>query len=243
MRARRAVTATVVAMGVLLAWVAPAAARPHALAAHGAVLAAPAQPLTRELQPDQGCQVLLDNGTGKCAVVQTSHGPLVFTVEAVAAAEGALVSRPWVVRVYAKSATVPNGWQVGLETKADPGEPGVLYANVIAKIADVTGDGKDELLVGYRSEGTGEILDYDIVGTDTTGTPVVLAHQQLYKGTVVVRPGRLITYAPVYRPHDANCCPTWIERDVVRYQGGEFVVHPGPRTPTRKTHEPPGDLG
>jgi hypothetical protein len=81
------------------------------------------------------------------------------------------------------------------------------------------------------------------VGTDASGAPTVLAHQQLYKGTVVVRTGRLITYAPVYRSHDANCCPTWIERDVVRYQNGEFVVHPGPRVATRKAHEPPGDLG
>ena len=106
-------------------------------------------------------------------------------------------------------------------------EPGPLYAAVTAKAADVTGDGKDELLLGYRNEGTGMILDLDIVGTDAAGAPRVLAHDDLYKGNVVLRHGRLVTYTPDYKKTDANCCPTWIVRDVLRYRRRPVHGRPG----------------
>jgi hypothetical protein len=118
-----------------------------------------------------------------------------------------------------------------------------LYAIVTAKAADVTRDGRDELILGYRSEGTGMVLDVDIVGTEHGGTPVVLAHEQLYKGSVVFRHGRLIAYVPVYERADANCCPTWIERDVLRFRDGEPRLSHGSRVRSRAADVPPSEIG
>jgi hypothetical protein len=199
--------------------------------------------VTKPLQPDQGCQVLLDAGTGDCAVLQTAHGTLVFTVEAGPYESDVLVSRPWTVRVYRASKTMQKGEEVALETRPQGTEPGPVFANVTAKVADVTGDGKPELLIGYRSEGTGQFLDVDIVSTKADGTPAVLAHERLDHGVIKLENAHIVTYSPVYEKNDANCCPTFSERDTIRWRNSAFHVERGPRTPTKKAKIPPGDLG
>jgi len=168
---------------------------------------------------------------------------MVVTVEPGPYPDDVLVSRPWTVRVYRPVDAASEQWQVALQTAVDASGAGPLYANVTAEVADITGDGDDELLLGYRSEGTGQILDVDVVDTTRDGTPRVLAHDQLYKGTAVVRPGRLVTYEPVYRRADANCCPTWIERSTVRFRDGALRVDAGPRVRTEDADVPAGDLG
>jgi hypothetical protein len=144
--------------------------------------------------------------------------------------------------VYEKSVTVPDGWEVALSTHGDGLYPGPLFADVQAKVADVTGDGKDELLVGYRSSGTGQFLDYDLVGTTDDGTPTVEVHERLDHGSVVVRSHHLVTYSPVYGHNDANCCPHWIRRDTVGFSRGAFVLHLGPKVLTKKAKIPPSQL-
>jgi hypothetical protein len=233
---------------VATAFTGPAAAHPapepHVhLDASGAVVSTPLAPVTRTLSPVQGCQTLLANGKGDCTVVQTANGDLVVTVEPGKRIDDVLASRPWTVNVYRPSANVPDGWELALATQPEVNEPGPLYAAVTAKAADVTGDGKDELLLGYRNEGTGMILDLDIVGTDATGAPRVLAHDDLYKGNVVLRGGRLVTYTPDYKKTDGNCCPTWIVRDVLRYDGGGFTVVQVERVRTKRADIPPSQLG
>ena len=208
-----------------------------------AILGAPTESVIRPLAPTQGCQVLLDSGDGDCTVVRTAHGDLVVTVEPGPAIDEALVSRPWTVRVYRPSSAIPDGWEVALSTHPEGEDPGPSYAQVTAKTADVTGDGRDELVLGYRSDGTGQILDLDIVGTDPGGTPRVLAHDQIYKGNVRTRGGRLITYAPVYRRNDPNCCATWMQRDDITFRGGVFHVRKVWKVPTKRAHVPPSDIG
>jgi hypothetical protein len=213
------------------------------LTARGAIVQPPKASVTKLLQPDQGCQVLLDAGTGDCAVLETAHGTLVFTIEAGPYESDVLVSRPWTVRVYRSSKAVSDGEEVGLETRPQGTEPGPVFAGVTAKTADVSGDGKPELLIGYRSEGTGQFLDVDIVSTKADGAPVVLAHERLDHGVVKLANGHFIQYTPVYEKGDANCCPTFIERDTVRWRNGAFHVERGPRVPTKQSETPPGDLG
>jgi hypothetical protein len=207
-----------------------------------AVLGPPAEQVVRSLAPDQGCQMLLDSGNGECQVVRTLHGDLVVTVEHGRRLGHVLVTRPWIVHVYRPSTALPDGWELALSTRAEDREPGPLFAEVVARGVDVTGDGHDELVLGYRSEGTGQILDVDVVGTDAEGRPSVLGHDQLYKGNVVFRRGHLVAYVPVYRRADANCCPTWIQRLVFRYDGGAFRVDAGRRVPTRRADIPPSQL-
>lgn len=213
------------------------------LSSADAVLERPVTAVVRMLSPLQGCHVLLDTGRGDCTVVRTAAGDLVVTVEPGRRIDDILVSRPWTVRVYRPAPDVPDGWELSLATRREEGEAGPLFAAVTANAVDVTRDGKDELVIGYRSEGTGMILDVDIVGTDPGGSPHVLAHDQLYKGNVVFRRGHLVAWAPVYKRNDANCCPTWIQRAVFEFRDGAFTVEAGPRTPTRHVDIPPSELG
>jgi len=97
--------------------------RVRTLTSRDAVLQPPAVPLTKLLAPVQGCQVLLDAGTGDCAVVNRRDGAFVFTVESGPTIDDVLASRPWTVRVYRPSATVPDGWEVAsrrLSPRATP---------------------------------------------------------------------------------------------------------------------------
>lgn len=195
------------------------------------------------LTPTQGCRAALSAGEGDCGVLHTAAGPLLFTIEPGPRIDDVLVSRPWSVRVYRPSPSVPDGWDLALSTQPVGSDPGPLLATVTATIRDVTGDGGEELVVGYRSEGTGHFLDVDIVGTAPDGAARVLAHDRLHHGIVVVRPGRMVTHTPVYRARDGNCCPTWIVRSTVRFVDGEFQVDPGRRVRTEDARIPAGDVG
>ena len=227
----------------LVAGLAPVAASGGpALRSNGTLLHPPRQPRTVTLAPAAGCRTLLTAGTGDCGIVHAAGGDLLFTVEPGPLIQDGLAERPWTVTVFRPSPSLPNGWQVALATSPQNNEPGPLYANVTAKTADLTGDGHQSLLVGYRAEGTGEILDLDIVVGTQTG-PRVAAHAELYKGVVQIQLGRLVTYAPIYNSRDGNCCPAFTERNEIRYRGGRFVVSRGPRVPTRRVNIPPGDLG
>jgi len=209
---------------------------------NGTLLHPPRVVRTVTRAPTAGCQTLLRTGSGACGMVRAAGGDLVFTVEPGPLLQHGLASRPWTVTIWRSSPSVPNGWEVALVASAAGNEPGPLYANVTAKTADLTGDGHQSLLIGYRAEGTGEILDLDIVVGTPTG-PRVSAHAELYKGIVQIRPGQLVTYTPIYRSSDGNCCPSFTERNEIRYRRGRFVVSAGPRLPTRGVNISPGDLG
>jgi hypothetical protein len=212
------------------------------LRADGTVLHPAREPRTVTLAPTAGCQTLLSAGAGDCGVVHAAGGDLLFTVEPGPPVQAGLVSRPWTVTIFRASPSVPNGWVVALMTTAENGEPGPLYANVTAKTATLTPEGRQSLVIGYRAEGTGDILDLDVVVGGPKG-PRVAAHSQLYKGVVQILPQRLVTYPPIYRARDGNCCPSFTERDEIRYRNGGFVVTRGRRVPTRQLNIPPGDLG
>jgi hypothetical protein len=247
MRVLRTLLLVALAAGTLAVAAAPASADDRDLGTEGALLAPPVSAVVRTLAPTAGCHTLLDTGEGDCAVVRTENGDLVVTVEPGPRLDDVLVTRPWVVRVYRPAADVPDGWEVALETQPTTGDAtpsiGPEFAAVTAKAVDVTRDGEDELVIGYRSEGTGQILDVDIVGTDDAGTPHVLAHDEIYKGNVVFRKGRLVVYEPVYRQHDANCCPTWIERLVLRARDGDLELDAVSKVKTEDAEIPASQLG
>jgi hypothetical protein len=227
----------------LAAFTGPAAASGDTpLRPNGTLFHPPHQARTVTLASTTACQTLLVAGDGDCGVVHATGGDLIFTVEPGPPLQDGLVSRPWTVTIYRASPSVPNGWQVALVTSPQRGDPAPVYANVTARTADLTGDGHQTFLVGYRAEGTGEILDVDIVVGTATG-PRVAGHREFYKGVVQILPDRLVTYAPIYRARDANCCPSFTQRDEIRYRTGSFVLSTGPRAPTRSIDVPPGDFG
>jgi hypothetical protein len=241
-RSRLAVALVVGLLG-LAALTGPAAASGDTpLHPNGTLLRPPRQARTVTLASTNGCQTRLAVETSDCGVVHATGGDLIFTVEPGPPLQDGLVSRPWTVTIYRASPSVPDGWQVALVTSPQRGDPAPVYANVTARTADLTGDGHQTLLVGYRAEGTGEILDLDIVVGTATG-PRVAGHREFSKGVVQILPGRLVTYAPIYRARDGNCCPSFTERDEIRYRTGSFVLSAGRRAPTRRVNIPPGDLG
>lgn len=195
------------------------------------------------LPPTQGCRILLAAGDGDCGVLAAAAGTLLFTIEAGPRIDEVLVSRPWTVRVYRPDDAVRDGWVIALTTPPAGDDAGPSFANVTAVITDVTGDGADELVIGYRSEGTGGFLDFEVVGTGQDGAPQVLLHERLAKGVVAVEPGRLVTYGAEYRRRDPTCCPTWIRRSATRFVDGELRLGPGSRLRTRDAEIPPGELG
>jgi hypothetical protein len=209
---------------------------------NGTLLHPPREARTVTLVPNTGCQTLLRVGTGDCGVVHAAGGDLIFTVEAGPPPQDDLVSRPWTVTIYRAAPSVPNGWQVALATAAHGGDPASMCANVTARTADLIGDGHQSLLVGYRAEGTGEILDLDIV-IGTPKGPRVAAHREFYKGGIQILPGRLVTYVPIYCARDGKCCPSFTQRDEIRYRKGRFVLLTGPCAPTRLVTIPLADLG
>jgi hypothetical protein len=241
-RSRRAAALTVGLLGAAAVASHAAASGDTQLRPNGTLLRPPSAGRTLTLAPDAGCQTLLPAGTGDCGVVHAAGGDLVFTVESGPPVQSGLVSRPWTVTIYRASPSVPNGWQPALVTGPQGSDPEPLYANVTAKTGDLTGDGHQSLVVGYRAEGTGEILDMDIV-VGTAKGPRVAAHREFYKGVVQILPGHLVAYAPSYLTRDGNCCPSLTQRDDIRYRNGRFMLSGGPRLPTRQVDIPPGDLG
>jgi hypothetical protein len=209
------------------------------LSTNGAIVRAPGRPATATLTPVQGCQVLLETGQGDCAVVRAAGGDLVFTVEALAPADETLVERPWRVRVYRQADGAPDQWDVALENP-DPQQR--TFANVRAQVADVSGDGYEDLVVGYRAAGTGGFLDVDVITGSASG-PKVAGHTRLAKGTADVRRDRIVDYSAVYRRTDGTCCPTWIQRRVVQGHDGGLRVVDRERIPTKRADVPPGNLG
>ena len=111
-----AASVAVLAMSSGAAAIANRAGSQRTLSARHAILQQPASIVTRTLAPDQGCQVLLDTGDGTCRAIITAHGTLVVTVEPGAPVDPVLVSRPWIVRVYAADPTVKDGWSIELST-------------------------------------------------------------------------------------------------------------------------------
>lgn len=241
-RSRLAAALSVGLLGAAAIGAPAAASTDTPLQPDGTLLRPPSGGRVVTVAPDAGCQTLLPAGTGDCGVVHATGGDLMFTVESGPPVQDGLVSRPWTVTIYRASPSVPNGWEPALVTGPHGSDPAPLYANVTAKTADLTGDDHQSLVVGYRAEGTGEILDLDIVSGTTSG-PHVAAHREFYKGVVQILPGHLVAYAPIYLARDGNCCPSFTQRDDIRYRRGRFMLSAGPRLPTRHVDIPPGDLG
>ncbi len=209
------------------------------LGVKGAVLAPTRHGPTVSLASGAACRTLLTGSGGQCGLVAAPGGGLLFTIEAGPPAVAGLVSRPWTVTVYRASS--PGRWEAALQTRPSGGRAGPLFAAVTARTAELTGHGQS-LVLGYRSEGSGAFLDIDLV-VGTARGPRVAGHTVLDQGVALVQPGQLVAYFAVYRARDANCCPSFIERDVIRARGTSFVVASGRRLPTHQVKFPPSDLG
>jgi len=180
-------------------------------------LAKPSNPDTRQIDAEQACRTFLETPGGTCEIVMMAGGNALWTVEA---AEGTGTGeQTWRVRIRVRSRTMPDGgWDVALALPDNS-----IFANVAVRAADVTGDGRPELLVGYRAGGTGQFESYDVV-TYEQGKPLeVAAHRQgLHKGSVELNGIRIVDYSA--DEESPECCPRQARRTAIVFENGAFIV-------------------
>jgi hypothetical protein len=185
----------------------------------GTQLTKPSSPDTRQIDAEQACRTFFDTPEGRCEIVMMAGGNALWTVDALPGSGPG--EQVWRVRIRVRSRSMPDGgWDVALSLpeSLDP-----LFADVAVKPADVTGDGRPELLVGYRSGGTGQFEAYDVV-TYEQGRPLeVAAHREgLHKGSVELMGIRIVDYSA--DEESPECCPTRARRTAIVFEDGAFLI-------------------
>jgi hypothetical protein len=198
--------------------VTPAPGQEPAITTTGQVLAEGARPVVGAA-PAAPCQSLVSPGSlGDCGEVVVGGGRVVWVVERAATTTGATSVT---VRVFTFVADA-GGWVEWLQA-ADPA--GERWTDVGVLPADLTGDGVAELVVGYRSTDERETLEYDIVGYQEAGLPVVLAHPDpIALGAAIVSGGQLQDFGAQYPNDEPACCPPSYVRRTIAFDGGFFRV-------------------
>ena len=185
----------------------------------GTQLAAPSNPDTRQIDPEKACRTFLETPTGRCDIVMMAGGNALWTLDALPG--NGTGEQVWHLRIRSRSKTMPDGgWDVAL---ALPESPDPLFADVAVQAADVTGDGRPELLVGYRSAGTGQFEAYDVVTYEQGKSFDVAAHrEQLHKGSVALDGTTIVDYSA--DESSPECCPTTTRRTAIAFDNGAFRV-------------------
>jgi hypothetical protein len=187
--------------------------------AKGTQLTKPSSPDTRQIDPELACRTFLETPDGQCEIVMMAGGNALWTVDALPATDTG--ERLWRVRIRVRSPTMPDGgWDIALTL---PESPDPLFANVAVRSADVTGDGRPELLVSYRSGGTGQFESYDVVTYEQGEQLAVAAHREgLHKGSVALEGTTIVDYSA--DEESPECCPTRARRTAIVFEDGAFIV-------------------
>jgi hypothetical protein len=185
----------------------------------GTQLTKPSNPDTRQIDAEQACRTFLETPAGQCEIVMMAGGNALWTVDALPGSGTG--EQVWHVRIRVRSKSMPDGgWDGALSL---PQSPDPSFANVAVKAADVTGDGRPELLVGYRSGGTGQFEAYDVVTYEQGKQLEVAAHRRgLHKGSVALEGTTIVDYSA--DEGSPECCPTKARRTAIGFSGGELRV-------------------
>ena len=185
--------------------------------AQGTQLTAPSSPDTRQIDPELACRTFVETPEGQCEIVMMAGGNALWTVDA--GADSGTGERDWRVRIRVRSKTMPDGgWDVALQLPEN-----ATFASVAVRAADVTGDGRPELLVGYRSGGTGQFESYDVLTYEPGGQLEVAAHREgLHKGSVALEGTSIVDNSA--DEESPECCPTRARRTVIAFGDGAFRV-------------------
>lgn len=218
-------TTTTTTTTTIAAFVAPTSAPPTtrlgpAISSSGAVLAAPSSPTTRTLS-GQSCQSLADSDAGevRCDLIRAKGGDLIWLTSTVRQGVlGATSGR----RTYVFRRAGGNSWTVVLE-RVESGSAG----EVSARVADVSGDGAQDVVIGFRSGGSGSPLGFDVV----EGPGTVTAHRDVGPASVRVSTGQVDVWTP------AGATAT---HEVIRHVAGSYRVVTTEEVPA--TQVPPSQL-
>ena len=89
--------------------------------------------------------------------------------------------------------------------------------------ADLTRDGRDDVLVPIASGGTAGIVAFYVYSYHFGGLRNLLVRNEVYKVGLRVKGGNVVVTYPIYRANDPNCCPSRLERRTLRFNGVRFV--------------------
>ena len=132
-------------------------------------------------------------------------------------------------RVYLMTGT--DAWHVRLAALDDDGS---RYTAISVKQARISGDAFPEVVVGFRINGTGKFLTYDIVEMNADGALTVAASRNLDHGSANISGSELVDYTPY---PNANT-PDYFIRSVLAFRAGAFHIIDSSHAPERG----PGDL-
>jgi len=166
-----------------------------------------------------GCEKLIRPGySGDCGVATMAGGRTMWVLESKTVAGSAGAAN--FAHVYTFSLDL-GGWVEQLRA-SDP--QARLWSSIRVAAADLTGDGKPELLFAFHFLGSGSDLGLDIV-VNADGVPVVAAHpDDAVHGSVVLSDGRIDQYLAQFPNGAPNCCPPFFLRRTIEYVDGSFRV-------------------
>ena len=144
-----------------------------------------------------------------CKAVDARGGSLVYVVEG-------NVADGFEVAVWKATATPGTSTKVLDSGTPNPGE----FTKITVKsTADVNSDGSLDIVIGYRSSGTGGFLNLDVVEGSAAG-PKVTLHTELAKGAAAASKGQIDGWSA--NPGPAECCPSSFSHQLFRFVAGQW---------------------
>jgi hypothetical protein len=194
--------------------------------ATGAVLAPPSASATVLVPPGDPCTVLADPATAhECSSTLVGDGELVWSVEELLqGVPGLRVSVFWLLDGRAT------------EVLSYDDDTGTQFAQVTALPGDVDGHPGEELVVGFRTQGSSAFLELDVV----SGQGVVVAHRSLDKGRAELSADGVDTWVAQFGPTDDNCCPSVFAAERLTFVGTQWRLTPKTLVPADQV--PLGDF-
>jgi hypothetical protein len=152
-----------------------------------------------------GCATLAEPGwTPDCGVAHARGGDLIWLIESGPGGAG--------LRASVWTHDIGVTWRQVLAVADDDGG---RFGHMKARVADVSGDGFDDIAFGFGVLGTQHLLQVDIVD----GTRRVVAHRDFTAGAARVATGQLDGWSG----RNGSAGPEWVH-EVIRYQAGAWRV-------------------
>ena len=181
-----------------------------AVGGDGAVLRRTTTGDDRHRAPGAGCTTMALTGyRAQCGDVSDGDDDFVWMVER------RLTNGGFRATVFRRSGE--SDYRPVLEALDDGPAGPVRFAAVTVRVADVSGDRTPEIVFGFRGQGSGALLDLDLVDVGR-----VAVHRTLDQGRAEAKDGRLDDWSAEFGPNDAACCPSRFRHGVVRFADGAW---------------------
>ncbi|HEU0167946.1 MAG TPA: hypothetical protein VFS62_09235 [Chloroflexota bacterium] len=120
-----------------------------------------------------------------------------------------------------------------------PNDPSKRYIDMRYNLADLVGDGTQQVLVQSRLEGTAEALDYAVLRIVNGQVTVLFQQSGLEHGQVRLIGKNIWQEQSVRQPNEDVCCPSKYRDDAFVWNGTTFAPEPAFAFPTPVNFPPP----